>query len=79
MIKIEFSSGDLVSITTRSMGDIAIGDQFTVVRSYPVEHGEAVYRVRNVRDQRERMVPGSALRRLVAPRTDAFSAFGHFS
>lgn len=78
-MKTEFSSGDLVSITSRSMGDIAVGDQFTVVRSYPVEHGDPVYRVRNVRDQRERMVPGSALRHLAAPRTDAFSAFGQFS
>lgn len=73
-----FSSGDVVNILSRSLSGPATKGEFTIVRSYPVEHMEPVYRIRSVVDQQERMVPGSELRRAATP-TDPFSAFGRFA
>lgn len=74
-----FASGDVVNILSRSLSGPATRGDFTVIRAYPVEHMEPVYRIRSVVDRQERMVPGSELRRVAPPPTDAFSAFGRFA
>ena len=74
-----FNIGDVVQIASRSLSGSAAKGAFTILRAYPVEHMEPVYRIRSLEDRQERMVPGSELRRAPAQRTDPFSAFGRFA
>lgn len=80
----KFVGGDSVIINRVSLTSAGTRGSYTVIRSYPVEHMDPVYRIRSNETGIERMVPGTEIRLApvlvpTAAQADAQSGFGRFS
>jgi hypothetical protein len=56
-----YSAGCHVRVSDASLSGPATMGEFEIMRRYPVEGGEPMYRLRSIRGRDERMVPGNEL------------------
>jgi hypothetical protein len=56
-----YCAGHRVHVSTLSRSGPATDGEFTIMRRHSVEGGESMYTLRNTRNGRQRMTPGSEL------------------
>jgi hypothetical protein len=64
MFNPQYEAGERVRVSSRSLSGPSSGDEFKVIKRYPVEGMEPLYRIKSVSSPHERMVPGSEMKRV---------------
>jgi hypothetical protein len=75
MFSVQYDVGQRVRVSSRSLSGPRSGGEFKVVRCYPVDGMEPLYRIKSVSSPHERMVPGRELRRVSSDPADPNALF----